>query len=158
MERRVRGNSHARCGVGERPEIISGAYLSLFYLDLSDFSDIPLNARAEQEEIRRLMYVSMTRARDQLFVTGVFSKTGKKVGEEILNWCLNEAYEAAELDWDADFAQAKAEVAAEKAAKAKAAAEARKAKAAAKRAENKLKTPSKRKKSTGHVSGQTSLF
>ena len=128
------------------------------YLDLSDFSDIPLDARAEQEEIRRLMYVSMTRARDQLFVTGVFSKTGKTVGEEILNWCLHEAYEAAELDWDADFTQAKAEVAAEKAAKAKAAAEARKAKAAAKRAENKLKTPSKRGKRTGHVSGQASLF
>ena len=146
MERRVRGNPHARCGVGERPEIISGAYLSLFYLDLSDFSDIPLDARAEQEEIRRLMYVSMTRARDQLFVTGVFSKTGKTVGEEILNWCLHEAYEAAELDWDADFTQAKA------------AAEARKAKAAAKRAENKLNTPSKRGKRTGHVSGQASLF
>ena len=158
MERRVRENSHARCGVGERPEMISGAYLSLFYLDLSDFSDIPLDARAEQEEIRRLMYVSMTRARDQLFVTGVFSKTGKTVGEEILNWCLHEAYEAAELDWNADFTQAKAEVAAEKAAKAKAAAEARKAKAAAKRAENKLKTPSKRGKRTGHVSGQASLF
>ena len=29
----MRGNSHARCGVGERPEIISGAYLSLLYGD-----------------------------------------------------------------------------------------------------------------------------
>lgn len=28
MERRVRGNSHARCGVGEKPEITSKAYLS----------------------------------------------------------------------------------------------------------------------------------
>ena len=30
MERRVRGNSHARCGVGENPEIASKDYLSLF--------------------------------------------------------------------------------------------------------------------------------
>ena len=29
MERRVRGNSHARCGAGEKLEIISKAYLSL---------------------------------------------------------------------------------------------------------------------------------
>ena len=30
MERRVRGNSHARCGVGEKLEITSKAYLSPF--------------------------------------------------------------------------------------------------------------------------------
>ncbi len=29
MERRVRGNSHARCGAGEKLEIKSNAYLSL---------------------------------------------------------------------------------------------------------------------------------
>ena len=29
MERRVRGNSHARCGAGENLEIISKSYLSL---------------------------------------------------------------------------------------------------------------------------------
>ena len=29
MERRVRGNFHARCGAGEKLEIISKAYLSL---------------------------------------------------------------------------------------------------------------------------------
>ena len=29
MERRVRGNSHARCGVGEKLEMISKTYLSL---------------------------------------------------------------------------------------------------------------------------------
>lgn len=29
MERRVRGNSHARCGVGENPEVASKDYLSL---------------------------------------------------------------------------------------------------------------------------------
>ena len=29
MERRVRGNSHARCGVGENPAMTSKDYLSL---------------------------------------------------------------------------------------------------------------------------------
>ena len=105
------------------------------YLDLTDFSDIALERRADKEEVRRLMYVSMTRARDQLFTTGVFSKTGKKVGEEVLNWCLNEAYGAAGEDWDTEYARAKAEAAAEKSAKVKAATEARKKKAAAKKAE-----------------------
>ena len=31
MERRMRGNSHVRCGVGEKVEIISNPYLSLFF-------------------------------------------------------------------------------------------------------------------------------
>ena len=132
----------------------------IVYLDLTDFSDIKIVTLDEKEELRRLMYVSMTRARDQLFTTGVFSKTGKKVGEEVVNWCLSEAYDAAGLNWNADFMKAKAEVAAEKAAKKKAADEARKARAAAKRAE-KSSTPKVKKatkKDAGPVPGQTSLF
>lgn len=31
MERRMRGNSHVRCGVGENPEIVSKGYLSLYW-------------------------------------------------------------------------------------------------------------------------------
>lgn len=34
MERRVRRKSHARCGVGEKLEITSKAYLSLFIVVL----------------------------------------------------------------------------------------------------------------------------
>ena len=90
------------------------------YLDLTDFSDIPFRHRSEQEEIRRLMYVSMTRARDQLFVTGIFMKNGKKLGEQIVNWCLSEAYHAARLDFDHDFLVASVDAAAEKAAARKA--------------------------------------
>ena len=33
MERRVRWKSHARCGAGEKSEIISNTYLSLLYPD-----------------------------------------------------------------------------------------------------------------------------
>jgi len=32
MERRMRGNSHVRCEWGEKPEIISKAYLSILNL------------------------------------------------------------------------------------------------------------------------------
>ena len=46
MERRVRGNSHARCGVGEKLEIISKAYLSLQQVLLHQISQLQ-----ETEEI-----------------------------------------------------------------------------------------------------------
>ena len=36
MERRVRGNSHARCGAGEKVEMASKPYLLLFFLDHMD--------------------------------------------------------------------------------------------------------------------------
>lgn len=38
MERRVRGNSHARCGPGENPEITSKDYLSVYDQDENDFA------------------------------------------------------------------------------------------------------------------------
>ena len=38
MERRVIGNFHARCEVGEKPESISGAYLSLSEVNEDDTS------------------------------------------------------------------------------------------------------------------------
>lgn len=116
------------------------------FLDLTDFADIERGSRSDSEEIRRLIYVSMTRARDQLFVTGLFSKTGKKVGDEVINWCLREAYDAADRDWSFDFLQAKIEVQAEKNAKKKKADADRKAKAAAKR-------KSSKKSDTGNSSG-----
>ena len=34
MERRVRGNVHARCEVGENSEIMSKSYLSLFIIGI----------------------------------------------------------------------------------------------------------------------------
>ncbi len=51
MERRVRGNSHARCEVGEKLEITSKTYLSPF---------------------------AATRARNQLFFSVLQHRNGKK--------------------------------------------------------------------------------
>ena len=36
MERRMRGNSHVRCGAGEKLEIISKVYLLLFFENKSE--------------------------------------------------------------------------------------------------------------------------
>lgn len=47
MERRVRGNPHARCGAGEKPEMASKAYLSLFrsiYVSLDEVHQMRSNA------------------------------------------------------------------------------------------------------------------
>jgi hypothetical protein len=41
MERRVIGNFHARCEVGEKPESISGAYLSLSEVNEDDTGVLP---------------------------------------------------------------------------------------------------------------------
>ena len=40
MERRMRGNSHVRCEVGENPEIISKGYLSLSFAYVHSEKDI----------------------------------------------------------------------------------------------------------------------
>ena len=54
MERRVRGNSHARCGVGENPEIASKDYLSLFPGAFSSGTPKGEDFRIVLEEIVRI--------------------------------------------------------------------------------------------------------
>ena len=54
MERRVRGNSHARCGVGENPKIASKDYLSLFPGAFSSGSPKGEDFRIVLEEIIRI--------------------------------------------------------------------------------------------------------
>ena len=54
MERRVRGNSHARCGVGENPEIASKDYLSLLPGAFSSGTPHGEDFRIVLEEIARL--------------------------------------------------------------------------------------------------------
>ena len=54
MERRVRGNSHARCGVGENPKITSKDYLSLFPGAFSSGTPKGEDFRIVLEEIVRI--------------------------------------------------------------------------------------------------------
>lgn len=54
MERRVRGNSHARCGVGENPEMTSKDYLSLLPGAFSSGRPKGEDFRIVLEEITRI--------------------------------------------------------------------------------------------------------
>ena len=56
MERRVRGNSHARCGVGENPEIASKDYLSLLPGAFSSGTPKYEDFRIVLEEIVRICF------------------------------------------------------------------------------------------------------
>ena len=56
MERRVRGNSHARCGVGENPEIASKDYLSLLPGAFSSGKPKYEDFRIVLEEIVRICF------------------------------------------------------------------------------------------------------
>ena len=40
MERRMTGNCHVRCGVGENSEIISKSYLSLFSISVRSAANL----------------------------------------------------------------------------------------------------------------------
>lgn len=86
--------------MGERPEIVSGAYLSLFFASLSKFDSDTKNLHSGSsssiralEEQRRLLFVTATRARDELFVTGKYVAYGKK-GQYTYNMFLQESFEA----------------------------------------------------------------
>jgi ATP-dependent exoDNAse (exonuclease V) beta subunit len=92
MERRVRENSHARCGVGERPEIISGAYLSLFIIWQVEAFRVYSRSRTYKEsdytlfsEYRRLLYVAMTRAKEYLYLMQTAPASGLNFISELRN-------------------------------------------------------------------------
>ena len=60
MERRVRGNSHARCEAGEKMEIISKSYLSLSWRpsDLQQREGRIIRQRNENDEVDIYTYVT----------------------------------------------------------------------------------------------------
>ena len=70
----------------------------IVYLTLDKFS--VGGSRNDAEETRRLMFVAMTRARDELYVTGLYEKPGKDVDQTVANWPLREVYYAADMKWD----------------------------------------------------------
>lgn len=76
----------------------------IVYLTLDKFTVTGFN-RDNVEETRRLLFVAMTRARDELYVTGVLQKTGKDGKSDVDNVMLRETYEAAGLKWDPYWAE-----------------------------------------------------
>ncbi len=60
MERRVRGNSHARCEAGEKTEIVSNSYLSLSWRpsDLQQREGRIIRQKNENDEVDIYTYVT----------------------------------------------------------------------------------------------------
>lgn len=81
------------------------------FVSLSKF-DKGVNDSDIQEERRRLMFVAATRARDELFVTGLY------MGRKRANWCLHECFSIAGLEWDPVDHEKEARMAAKRAANA----------------------------------------
>lgn len=101
----MRGNSHARCGVGERPEIISGAYLSLLFNTVTNYDTPALHRNSAKavkdlEETRRLLFVSTTRARDLLYLTGVYCAYGSEKDGYTYNQFIHELYQIKGMPYD----------------------------------------------------------
>ena len=71
----------------------------IVYMSVTKYQKSERMARKDVQEARRLLYVSATRARDELYVTGLFGTGSEKKGR-VLNQFIAEAYGAAEEDYD----------------------------------------------------------
>ncbi len=71
-----------------------GLEYDIVYNTISKYQNSKMNARGWQEK-RRLLYVSGTRARDELYVSALWEATGSKKGNLITNHYLEEAFKAA---------------------------------------------------------------
>lgn len=69
------------------------------YMSISKYQKGDKMPKKEVQEMRRLMYVSSTRARDELFVTGLFGTGSEKTGRT-MNLFVMEAYDAMNQDYN----------------------------------------------------------
>ena len=70
---------------------------------ITNYDDKPLHSngakgKGKKEEARRLLFVSITRARDLLYITGQYVAYGKK-DDQTYNQFLREIYEALEVPY-----------------------------------------------------------
>ena len=56
MERRVRGNSHARCGVGENLEMASKDYLSLLFEKITNYEELSVSFGGKNYRLALMHY------------------------------------------------------------------------------------------------------
>ena len=87
MERRVRGNSHARCGVGENPKITSKDYLSLLPGAFSSYDGEDF--RAVLEETARVAEPDVSIPRPE---AGTWKSAGRVLGGNFsIAWAVYDA-------------------------------------------------------------------
>ncbi len=78
-------------------------YNSITAYDSAKFHRSPIRRAAEIEEKRRLLFVSLTRARDVLYVTGQFSIKASKTDNDdsiLYNTFLRDVYTILDVDYD----------------------------------------------------------
>ena len=69
-----------------------GLEYPVVFNSVSEYDNPWVNTPEEIEEARRLFFVSATRARDELIVTGVFKRKGAKKDERVYNRFIEEAH------------------------------------------------------------------
>ena len=91
MERRVRGNSHARCEAGENSEIVSKSYLSLLFLytKMNNVSGISNAASARASDMQlKIEYINELHGGDK----GVVFATGTPISNSMAEMYIMQSY------------------------------------------------------------------
>ena len=80
-----------------------GLEYKVVYNTISRYQKTGFSKRTEMEEVRRLLFVSATRARDELFITGQYSASGNTADTRVLNAFLQDAFTAVDKNYDPHF-------------------------------------------------------
>ena len=95
------GENAAYKRVSEYPGVVlvtahssKGLEWKVVYNTLSRYQKLERISIAAEEEIRRLLFVSATRARDELYVTGVYAAFGGNAATRVMNGFLEDAFNA----------------------------------------------------------------
>ena len=96
--------------VSEYPGIVlitahssKGLEYKVVYNTISRYQKSRFSNRKALEEVRRLLFVSATRARDELYITGQYAASGSNYDNRIINTFLQDAFDAVGADFDPHF-------------------------------------------------------
>lgn len=104
------GEGAAYRRVSEYPGVVlitahssKGLEYKVVYNTISKYQRKDHVRRSEVEEVRRLFFVSATRARDELYITGLYAASGFSDETRVMNRYLEEAFQITNKNWDPDF-------------------------------------------------------
>lgn len=80
-----------------------GLEYKVVYNTISKYQKTKFATRKALEEVRRLLFVSATRARDELYITGQYAASGSTYDTRVLNTFLNDSFTAAGRDYNPTF-------------------------------------------------------
>lgn len=82
-----------------------GLEYKVVYNTISKYQRNKLASQKQEEEIRRLFFVSATRARDELYITGQYASFGSNYENRIMNKYLEEAFQICGMNYDPQFSR-----------------------------------------------------